>query len=301
MDECNSCTRLGCIISDLASTPEQVHAATQELSMHNNTARDQRRVIASFTKAYIRTLVPGAVLPERLLPDHIDDPANGDNAVDALVAGAVFFTAEDFGGGIACPHFGFRRASKDYYLSNLVIRVFVQCDISHDRHHVTLYDERLITAEGEAMCTLRFCGHLHHRQQCRSDGVVLPSVHISARDNCVGQNKSNITCKFDCLMSMLFYNTVLAINYLPGHSHMVCNRVTSHVKATMKRSNLFTPMEFVTSMNDVSKVTATFLDHRRPDRLVLDGWKDLLDKYISDMPNGFTKNSSDHLLNNNET
>jgi hypothetical protein len=34
----------------------------------------------------------------------------------------------------------------------------------------------------------------------------------------------------------------------------------------------------------------TFLDHCKPDRLALDGWKDLLDKHINNMPSGFTKN-----------
>jgi hypothetical protein len=96
--------------------------------------------------------------------------------------------------------------------------------------------------------------------------------------------------KFDCFMSMLFYITVLVINYLPGHSHMVCDCVTSRVKASMKRTNLFTLMQFATAMNNISKVTTTFLDHLKPDRLALGSWKDLLDKHINNMAKGFTQN-----------
>ena len=59
----------------------------------------------------------------------IADNANADNEVapggrdpktDSLAISGVALQAEDYGGSIALPHYGFRRPSADYFNSNLM-------------------------------------------------------------------------------------------------------------------------------------------------------------------------------------
>ena len=55
-------------------------------------------------------------------------------------------------------------------------------------------------------------------------------MFISIRDNCVAQNKSNATLKFEAFLSMIFYKLVLIIYLIPGHSHILPDRVVPWVE-----------------------------------------------------------------------
>ena len=67
-------------------------------------------------------------------------------------------------------------------------------------------------------------------------------MSVKVMDNCVGQNKSQATLMFDCLLGLLLYKRVADFYLLPqGHSHMKPDQVTSSCKQALRRKNLFVP------------------------------------------------------------
>ena len=153
----------------------------------------------------------------------IDAHEDGDSKVDLISMPLVSLQAEDYGGSIALPHFGFRRPSSDYFNSNLMCYNFVLADITGKVNNVYLYDERDQGKGADALCSLRLRYHLGKLSQYKEAGVT-PHLNMTLLDNCVGQNKSQKVMKFACLLSVLFYDTVALLYFLPGHTHMLPDR-----------------------------------------------------------------------------
>ena len=72
--------------------------------------------------------------------------------------------AEDFGGVIPLPFYGFSRPSADYFNSNLMAYNFVVCDISSSENYVHFYDERDQGKGADALCSLRMRYYLRKVQ-----------------------------------------------------------------------------------------------------------------------------------------
>ena len=85
------------------------------------------------------------------------DKVDGD---DVKVFSTVQLQAEDYGGGIALPHYGYRRPSADYFNSNMMAYNFVIADISSGEYNVYFYDERSQGKGADALCSLRLRYHL---------------------------------------------------------------------------------------------------------------------------------------------
>ena len=83
-----------------------------------------------------------------------------DDSVKDLKETLVLLQAEDYGGGIALPHYGFRRPSADYFNSNLMTYNFIIADIASGQNNVFVYDERHQGKGGDALCSLRLRYHL---------------------------------------------------------------------------------------------------------------------------------------------
>jgi hypothetical protein len=149
--------------------------------------------------------------------------------------------AEDYGQGIAMPHFGYLCPQSDYFNSNLTVNLYVQSDISRGENNCILYDERCMGKDKDALCTLRLKSHIENVVRCQTEKCDLPEVYISIRDNCVGQNKSNVTMMFDCWMAMSLYKRVMIIFLIPGHSHMIADRVVAWAKASLRNKDIFVP------------------------------------------------------------
>ena len=121
-----------------------------------------------------------------------EDPPSPLTAIEqdnysALVLG------EEFGQGNSIPHFGVDRPQSDYFNSNLMMHLYVQADISRGENVVTMYDERTMGKDKDALCSLRLKYHVEQFERCHKENIKPPKVYISIRDNCVGQNKSNMT------------------------------------------------------------------------------------------------------------
>lgn len=137
-DVCDACIRLDLIIKNPLSSEDDKKKATSELKMHMLAARDQRRAVSDFTKAYVGSLnTPRVQLPDVIIADHIEDllveedhqiedewkngtegDENDANYATAIASAPVvpedcnvLILAEDFGQGITMPHYGQRRPS----------------------------------------------------------------------------------------------------------------------------------------------------------------------------------------------
>ena len=201
-----------------------------------------------------------------------EDPQPVANASDETTKG-VLLQAEDFGGVIPLPFYGFERPSVDYFNSNLLLQNFIQCDITRGVNNVYLYDEREQGKGADAMCSLRMRQHLRLFAH-RSEQKISPKLCATLMDNCVGQNKSQCVMQFFALVSVLFFPTVSAFFFLPGHSHMICDRVVGWNRRRIKGKNLFLPSELAEEFNKTESVKAEVLKGSDSDFPFRVGWKD---------------------------
>jgi hypothetical protein len=284
-DECDACIRLKMQLEDNSLDPEARAAIEEELALHMNAAIEQRRIMQRFIRELVRKHDPDQQEPE--LPETAEDEVRDENEQHGTPT--VMVQAEDFGGGLTMPHYGFRRPSADYYSSNLIIQNFVIANINDNVNNVWLFDERAQDKGADCMCSLRMRYHLRQLDRYKLCNK-RPSVSVSVLDNCVGQNKSNITMKFNAMLSLLFYDKVVLLYLISGHSHMIADRVVAWIKGSLKNGNYYCPKDFAAVMNTVKSVHAEFLDHSSSKRPFFINWHTILDKYFKDMPAQFTFN-----------
>ena len=94
-----------------------------------------------------------SIVEQTLEDDPIPEAAEPEQC--KLESRLVQIQAEDYGGGIALPHYGYRRPSADYFNSNLMTYNFVIADISSGENNVFFYDERGQGKGADALCSLR--------------------------------------------------------------------------------------------------------------------------------------------------
>ena len=99
------------------------------------------------------------------------------------------------------------------------------------------------------MCSLRINYHLGRV----ANGA---EVSFSLMDNCVGQNKSNVTMQFAAMLSFLFYKKVVLLYLIPGHSHMLPDRVVAWMKNKIRGKQIFHPDGLVEACNTINSVCA---------------------------------------------
>ena len=100
------------------------------------------------------------------------------------------------------------------------------------------YDERGQGKGADAVCSLRLIFHLNKRAERTA-----PKISISIAENCVGQNKSQTVMKFNCMLSVLFYDELYVSFLKSGHSHMAPDRVWAWCKNSMKEKNIYMPQK----------------------------------------------------------
>ena len=227
------------------------------------------------------------LIADSAIVDNVVAPGGRNPNTDSLALSGVALQAEDYGGSIALPHYGFRRPSADYFNSNLMCYNFVLADISGNVNNVYLYDERDQGKGADALCSLRLRYHLGKLTQYEEAGVT-PKLNMTLLDNCVGQNKSQLVMKFACLLSVLFYEKVALMFFLPGHTHMLPDRVVGQCKNSIKGLNLYTIEQIVERCNSVNGINAEWLRTDDVDRPFRVGWGTILDKYFKDLPGGYT-------------
>ena len=86
------------------------------------------------------------------------------------------------------------------------------------------------------------------------------------------------------LLSMTFYKRVICHFLISEHSHMVPDRVISHVKRSFGTNDLYHPQDMIQKMSAVKPITGEFLDQNDPGRLLFIGWDKLLKEHLSPIP-----------------
>ena len=294
-DECDGCFAIATELSNPDISEERKLELQRLQQTHLSDAIVQRRAMQGFIKQYVKKLDTAQVIPDDFIPDILpeDDEENGNGAVHSknpsfpspVGAQKVNVQAEDCGGGLAFPHFGYRRPSLDYYASNLIVHSFVVSDVVRGVHKIYYFDERGQGKGADALCTLRMKYHLE-----KLDVETPAQFSVSILDNCVGQNKSQVMMKFYCMLGLCFYETVGCVFLISGHSHMLPDRATSHAKRALKLKNVWHPNQLINLVQGVKNLEPEFLNHNLPKPLFFIGWDHLLDKYFTDLPGGYTNN-----------
>ena len=291
-DVCDCCVRLDIQLQRDDLDDEERARLLMEKNTHLDAAIDQRRFVSNFVKTFVRQHDPLQPVPNLIIADHYDsersDDIGNDDAVDA--SKNIQIQIEDFGGSFAMPHYGHSRPSADYFNSNLMVSNFVVADITGDCGDVIFYDERAQGKDANALCSLRFVYHVRKFQACRQQGRTPPKILVLVLDNCVGQNKSQVVMQFFALLSILFYEKVVCIYLIPGHSHNTADRIVAWCRNAMKGKNFFTPMAIVDAVNEVKGVNATLIDHRDPKRPCYSSWENVIRKNFKKLPIRYTFN-----------
>ena len=317
-DLCDRCVRIDLELLSPDITPEREAHLKEEKTVHLQAAISQRKIWSNFVRDYTGKVDPNLVIPEDCLISElkdddytiykeeiiVEDSKSDDEIEGEEVEGSkpdsvnpsikdklshVQLQAEDYGGGIALPHYGFRRPSADYFNSNLMGYNFVIADISGGLNNVYFYDERHQGKGADALCSLRLRYHLRKLKLYEEQGVT-PRLCMSLLDNCVGQNKSQLVMKFMCLLSICFYEQVALLYFLPGHSHMVPDRVVAHCKNAIKGLNLYSLGQITEECNRVKGVQAEWLQPDDFDKPFRVDWCSILDKFFKNLPARYTFN-----------
>jgi hypothetical protein len=148
-DVCDACVRIEIQLSRLDLTEAERQSLQLEKSMHLDAAVGQRRAMNGFVRAFIEKECPDQRPPTHILPDEIESDLvnhhNSDQEADAYGNEVdqpseqrikVQVQAEDFGGSLTMPHYGYQRPSADYFNSNLLIQNFVIADITGGRNNI---------------------------------------------------------------------------------------------------------------------------------------------------------------------
>lgn len=205
-------------------------------------------------------------------------------SVPEAVSRDLAVTIEDYGSEKPLPHYGLNRPNADYFNSSLHLRNMNIIDPSGGGSSIYLYDERVGGKDGNSVCSVRWENLKNSFTKYRLKNVEPPSHQIGVFDNCVGQNKSNCVFKFEVLQTILgFYSTKNKLFLIPGHSHNSSDVKTAELNNCLKNKNLYTPLQIKEELKRMKNAEVHILqaDH-------FYDWESMLDKYIKDMPPGFT-------------
>lgn len=225
---------------------------------------------------------------EPCLPQLDDDEGEErEPGVDNVDSCKVLVVCEDFGQSIPLPSYKAQRPNVDYFNSDLHIHMFNISNTCDQSNAVYLYDERVAGKDGNAVSSMRFLYHISLLNKLQNEGKEPPKMLICVRDNCVGQNKSNVTMMFDCMLSLLLYERVACFYLLPGHSHMRPDQVISLCKRSLLKKDLFLPEQVCEAMSMVKNMNPQVITD---DDAIFRAWDVLLKKYMTPLPTGFTSN-----------
>jgi hypothetical protein len=281
---------------------EDKNVVRQAQEAHRAAARAQRQMMKDAVARYTPVIDPGTYF----VPHYVDEKPPEQEVLtspEALAAkdGTVLLQMEDFGGNLTLPWYTAQRPGADYYASNLSIYNFVIANCTEAYNKVYLYDERGMGKGADAVCSLRFYYHFERMLKRRVTGPPTGTgtqydTLFTVVDNCVGQNKSQMTMKFAAMLSLLFYKKVVLLFLLPGHSHMAPDRVVSWMRESLGKkkgngleANCFLPEEIVKQINTIRSVSGEFLDHNSPNRPMFSDWDSIL-FHLKNMPTGYTSN-----------
>jgi hypothetical protein len=207
-DCCDTCIRLEIAAADPNLDNEENKLVLDAQKLNNSDARIQRLALKSAIKLWGQSSVGSTLSPQQLkdFEDAVDSlPESNEEDLSKIPqylkvvttwSPNVRLQCEDYGGNLFLPHFGRKRPGRDFYVSNLSFHIFIISNMSTGINYVYLYDERAMGKGCDALCSLRWLYHmrLHEERRLLSSSVSNPDTLYLVMDNCVGQNKSQVTC-----------------------------------------------------------------------------------------------------------
>ena len=142
----------------------------------------------------------------------------------------------------------------------------------------------------DSLCSLHLKSHIKNVERCRQEKQDLPEVYIRIQDNCVRQNKLNVTMMFDCWMAMSIYKRVMIIFLIPGQSHIIADRVVAWVKASLQNRDIFLPEVLTKEMNKVNSVKRELTSCTGRRRTCITGWEESLGNHCKKINANFISN-----------
>ena len=193
-------------------------------------------------------------------------------------------TIEDYGSEKPLPHYGLNRPNADYFNSSIHLRNMNIIDVSGGVSSIYVYDERSGGKDGNSVCSVRWEDlKIKHKKDIISK-TKSAEHHVGIYDNCVGQNKSNLVFKFEMLLTILgFFKTKTKLFLLPGHSHNSSDVKTAELNRCLRAKNLYTPQEICRELQALKNAETFILENEN-----FYDWGSFLDRYIKNMPLGFT-------------
>lgn len=285
-DMCSVCMSLETRMRDPAISMEEREELMAQKTAHYDDAMRQRHAMNEYVRQALQAQgVQCQEVDLPCLPDVMDDveaphvhliPAADERGHQTIVQ------CEDFGQGIPLPYYQQTRPGIDFFTSNLIINEFIIANLSQRHGTVFLFDERDAGKSGDAMCTLRWKYLTAMMADVVENGRPLPTVLVKVLDNCTAQNKSNVSAKFDAVISLLLIPKVTCLYLKPGHSHMRADAIVSQSKHLLRGKNWFSVQEMAQRMSTGHNLTASVVTE-------FNDWTSVLDKHFSHLPTGFTK------------
>ena len=138
--------------------------------------------------------------------------------------------------------------------------------------------------DGNSVCSVRWENLKNIFNKHSLSKTEPPKHHVGIFDNCVGQNKSNLVFKFEVMQTILgFYITKNKLFLIPGHSHNSSDVKTAELNNCLKNKNLYTAGQIKEELKMLKNTDVYNLESGH-----FYDWESVLDKYMKDMPPGFT-------------
>lgn len=103
-------------------------------------------------------------------------------------------------------------------------------------------------------------------------------------------NKSQAVVQFFALLSVLKYKKVVMFYLIPGHSHMIADRVVAWYKNKIRLKNLYVPSQIVEEVNNINSVETRCVGVGGEASFLRSGWAGFLNTHFSALPPGYTGN-----------
>jgi hypothetical protein len=276
-DACDVCERIRVKLIDAGLSEEERKIIEEELEDHQEATRTQRHGLKEFVKMWGKkegALLVGdgnawAAAADRLLDVYDEDGVEEKVIRDLLPNCRASLQCEDYAGNFPFPWYGAISPGVDYYLSKLHMYCFFVCNLTTGRNKAYCYDQRVMGKGADGLCSLRLYDELQNYIAHRDAGTLAsrPTVQVVVRDNCVGQNKSKYVTSFSILMTLLFYERTVTHFLGKGHSHMLPDVKTAHVKSMLVGKQVYSTVDIVDHFNKLDSVDAEFFDTRDEEKI----------------------------------
>lgn len=116
---------------------------------------------------------------------------------------------------------------------------------AQNENNIFVYENMLMGKDNNYFWSLHLSYDIRSKSIPESERTEQIKNLISVLDNYEAQKKSNTTMKYACTQYLLFYELVLMLFLIPGHSQMAESKVISKGKNALSSMNIYQLSEIV--------------------------------------------------------